>query len=141
MDSNFVTSAVQYFGSQCISIAVDAYKHNNQYYINNIHGIKLTLNEFISKMIECKVGEFVVNSVDNDGMMNGFDKELLYKMNKLTRLPIIALGGAGSPQHFQELYNFGFKGAMAASSIYHFTQFTPLEVKRHLLENKVPIRI
>ena len=74
-------------------------------------------------------------------MMNGFDKELLYKMNKLTRLPIIALGGAGSPQHFQELYNFGFKGAMAASSIYHFTQFTPLEVKRHLLENKVPIRI
>ena len=141
IDYNFVNSAVNYFGGQCISIAVDAYKEKNQYYIHNIHDIKLTLKEFISAMEESKVGEFIVNSVDYDGMMNGFEKELLYKINEYTNLPKIALGGAGKPQHFHDLYDSCFKGALAASSIYHFTQFTPLDVKRHLLENGVPVRV
>lgn len=140
-DLEFIKSAVKYFGSQCISIAVDAYKENDQYFINNIFNFKLPLNEFISDMVECRVGEFVVNSVDNDGMMNGYDKELFNSINKLSSIPTIALGGAGTPKHFEDLYNSGFNGAMGAASIFHFTQFTPLEVKRHLWENKVPIRL
>ena len=140
-DIEFIRSAVKYFGSQCISIAVDAYVENDQYFINNIFNIKLTLNKFISDMVECNVGEFVVNSVDNDGMMNGYDKELLNSINKLSSIPTIALGGAGTPKHFEDLYNSGFNGAMGAASIYHFTQFTPLDVKHHLFESKVPIRL
>ena len=140
-DSEFIESAVKYFGSQCISIAVDVYKENNQFFIKNIFDVKLPLNEFIPEMVNCNVGEFVVNSVDNDGMMDGFNHKLFDTIHKLSGIPTVALGGAGTPKHFEDLYNSGFKGAMAGSSIYHFTQFTPLDVKHHLLKNKVPIRL
>ena len=83
----------------------------------------------------------MINSVDNDGMMNGYDHDLYQKVTRITSKPIVALGGAGTPSHFIQLMQTGYNGALAAASIYHFTQFTPQEVKSTLNNAKIPVRI
>ena len=133
--------AVDYFGSQCISIVVDAIFKEGEYWIHNNNDEKILMKTFVEKMHECNVGVFVVNSVNNDGMMNGFDKAIYQKVTQITSKPIVALGGAGSPSHFTELVQINYNGALAAASIYHFTQYTPQEIKKTLNKKKIPVRI
>ena len=140
-DSEFILNAVRYFGSQCISIAVDVILKGGEYLIYQNNRPDLLMKDFIDKMNECKVGELVVNAVHKDGMMNGFDIGLYKKLITMTRCPIVALGGAGTPDHFRDLVKSKYIGGLASSSIYHFTQFTPQEVKYALLKEKIPIRI
>ena len=140
-DSDFIVKAVDYFGSQCISIAVDVIFKEGEYWIHNNNDEKILMKTFVEKMHECNVGEFVVNSVNNDGMMNGFDKAIYQKVTQITSKPIVALGGAGLPSHFTELVQTNYNGALAAASIYHFTQYTPQEIKKTLNKKKIPVRI
>jgi imidazole glycerol-phosphate synthase subunit HisF len=140
-DPDFIKKAVDYFGSQCISVAVDVILDNGEYWIYQKNDEKLLMETFINKMHQCNVGEFVVNAVDNDGMMNGFDKELYQKVTRITSKPIVALGGAGTPSHFTDLVQTNYNGALAAASIYHFTQYTPQEVKKTLNKAQIPVRI
>ena len=140
-DVKFIEQAVNFFGSQCISIAIDAYKKDDDYYILNEQNPSLRLSELISEMNLAKVGEFVVNSVDNDGMMNGFDTVLMSIVERLTNCPIIAVGGAGNPNHFADLLEKTSIEAVGASSIYHFTQHTPNDVKQKLHEINKPVRL
>tara|TARA_B110000483_G_scaffold202509_1_gene244207 strand:+ start:943 stop:1689 length:747 start_codon:yes stop_codon:yes gene_type:complete len=140
-DSDFIIKAVDYFGSQCISVAVDVILDNGEYWIHQKNDEKILMKTFINKMHQCNVGEFVVNSVNNDGMMNGFDKELYQKVTQITSKPIVALGGAGNPSHFTDLVQTNYNGALAAASIYHFTQYTPQEVKKTLDKVQIPVRI
>jgi cyclase len=140
-DPDFIVKAVDYFGSQCISVAVDVILDNGEYWIYQKSDNKLLMETFIDKMHQCNVGEFVVNAVYNDGMMNGFDKELYQKVIRITSKPIVALGGAGTPKHFTELLKTNYKGALAAASIYHFTQYTPQDVKIALKKEQIPVRI
>ncbi len=140
-DPIFIKEAVGYFGSQCISICLDVLEKNNKYYLFQKTEKNYSLEEYISIMNKCKVGEFVVNSVDNDGMMSGFNIKLIKKIIKYIKTPIIFVGGAGNLDHFLNLYKSKYFGATGASSIYHFTQHTPQEVKRILSKIKIPVRI
>lgn len=140
-DPKFIIKAVQYFGSQCISIAVDAIFENGEYWIYQKNDDKVLIETFIDKMNQCNVGELIVNAVHNDGMMNGYDTKLYQKITQLTSKPIVALGGAGIPTHFTELISTNYNGALAASSIYHFTQHTPQEVKLAMSEAQIPVRL
>ncbi len=140
-EPNFISNAVDYFGGQCISISVDVVFDAGKYWIYQKNDEKLLMQDFIKKMNECNVGEFVVNSVLNDGMMNGYDLRLIKKVNQLTSKPIVALGGAGTPEHFTELVKDNHNGALGAASIYHFTQYTPQEVKVTLNKAQIPVRI
>lgn len=140
-DPNFISKAVDYFGSQCISVAVDVELKKGDYYIHYKNNSNISLKNFIYEMNNCKVGEYSVNAVQKDGMMEGYDLKLYNEVKKITTRPIIALGGAGKPKHFDELAQDGFKGAFAAASIFHFTQFTPQEVKRGLKKINIPVRL
>ena len=140
-DPDFIANAVDYFGSQCISIAVDVILDDGEYWIQQKNDEKILMEVFINKMDQCNVGEFVVNAVDNDGMMNGYDKELYQKVTQITSKPIVALGGAGTPSHFTDLVHTNYNGALAAASVYHFTQYTPQEVKKTLNDAQIPVRI
>lgn len=140
-DRLFIQQAVKYFGSQCISISVDAFKVQDSYFIK-FNGTELIkLEEFINEMNECQVGEFLVNSVDQDGMMTGFDIELLNTVAEITTIPIVAIGGAGNLNHFSELFLNSKIKAVGAASIFHFTQYTPLDIKKTLQEINIPIRV
>ena len=140
-DKDFIKNAVSFFGSQCICISVDAYKHEDEYLIYNELNEKIPLQQFVLDMINCNVGEFIVNSVDNDGMMNGFDIELINKVEGLTNIPIIAVGGGAKMEHYNELFSKTNVKAVGSASIFHFTQFTPLDIKIELKSINIPVRI
>jgi cyclase len=140
-DVNFIKEAVQYFGSQCISISIDTFKIEEVYYIKCNQTNLIKLEDFIQSMNECQVGEFLVNSVEQDGMMNGFDIELINKVDSITSIPIVAIGGGGNLNHFNELFLNTKIKAVGASSIFHFTQYTPLDIKNSLKGINIPVRI
>lgn len=140
-DTGFVKEVVNIFGSQCITIAVDAIKVDNGYKIHNKIGIELSLYDFIQSMMACEVGEFVVTSVDNDGMMNGFDCDLVNYVLAKTNIPVIAVGGGGDMKHYRELFCKTKTEAVGSASIFHFTQYTPLDIKNEIRQINIPVRI
>ena len=84
-------------------------------------------------------GEILLNAIDNDGMMNGYDLMTLEKVSKISNIPIIISGGANSFDHMYQAINFG-ASAVSAASIYHFTEKTPEEAKKYLSNKGVLIR-
>ncbi|HEX7905931.1 MAG TPA: imidazole glycerol phosphate synthase cyclase subunit [Chitinophagaceae bacterium] len=137
----FIKEAAHFFGSQCITIAVDAKKHLQGYKIHNELGLDIVLEDFIREMEDLGAGELVINSVDNDGMMKGFDIELISIAEKITTLPIIAVGGGGDMNHYKELFTKTGVEAVGSASIFHFTQYTPLDIKKELYSIGKPVRI
>jgi cyclase len=110
-------------GSQSVVIVVDFYKKKNLSSIDYqlcSHNGKKFYNEdpfiFFKKCQEAGVGEIVINSVNEDGLMQGYDLDLVLKIKALAKIPVTFLGGAGSLQHIEELIeNFGIVGAAAGS--------------------------
>lgn len=141
LEKVFIKKAVAFFGSQCISIAVDVIAKDDDYIVYNENKIEISLENYMNDMISCGVGEFVVNSVDRDGMMKGFDINLIKKVTALTNIPIIAVGGAGNMSHFKELFEQTNVQAVGASSIFNFTQYTPMDIKNELNNLGIPVRI
>jgi cyclase len=137
----FVNDAANFFGSQCISISLDAIRLNDNYFVQNNLGINIELSNFIKKMSDEGAGEFILNSVDNDGMMNGFDLKLINYVEKLTNLPIVCVGGGGDMSHYVELFSNTNCDSVGSSSIFHFTQFTPSDIKEKLHLIGKPVRL
>jgi cyclase len=140
-DPSFVKEAAHFFGSQCVTIAVDVKRTKTGYKIHNELGMDISMDDFIRQMNDFGAGELVVTSVDNDGMMNGFDIELISTAEKLTTLPIIAVGGGGNMQHYRDLFNSTRIEAVGSASIFHFTQYTPLDIKKELAGIGKPVRL
>lgn len=132
INPDFIEKAANFFGSQCITIAVDAKKNGQQYIIYNDFGLQILLDDFIRQMEDRGAGELVINSVDNDGMMKGFDIDLIAHTEKITNLPLIAVGGGGELDHYKELFSKTNIEAVGSASIFHFTQYTPLDIKKAL---------
>lgn len=140
-DPNFINEAANIFGNQCITLAIDAIKINNEYFLFNRLNKTLPLFEFLNKIKDYNFGEIILTSVNHDGMMNGFDIELVQQVEKMVHVPIVAAGGAGNLEHFKELFSNTTIEAVGAASIFHFTQYTPRDVKLALQSLGKPVRI
>lgn len=140
-DSNFIKEAVSFFGSQCISIAVDVQLQGDTYMIYHTPEIYKKASDFILEMQECGVGEFILNSVNQDGMMQGFDIELVQILDDYIKVPVVVVGGGGKPEDFSELFSNSHVEAVGAASIFHFTQYTPLDIKLKLQKAGQPVRV
>lgn len=140
-DKDFIKKSVAFFGSQCISISVDTIKKEDGYFIHNKLGLQIKLIDFVNDMIECNVGELVITSINNDGMMNGFDHCLINEVAVKTNIPIIAVGGGGKMEHYSELFKNTTTEAVGSASIFHFTQYTPLDIKNELKSIGVSVRL
>jgi cyclase len=139
---DFISKVVSEFGSQSIVASVDVKKIGKGWFCFSNNGKINTNYEVLDwcKKIEKKgVGEIILCSIDNDGMMTGYDQELIRYITKNLNLPIISSGGAGSYKDFEIAIKNG-ASAVAAASIYHFTYRTPNEAKEHLISKKLPIR-
>ena len=141
LDINFIKEAILFFGSQCICISVDAYYSDGIYKIYNTLGIDITLEEFIIQMDSIKVGEFFVTNIENDGVMNGFDLNLIKTVLNITNIPVIASGGGGDLSHYSDLFLNSEVSAVGSSSIFNFTQHTPLDIKNELKRFNFPVRV
>ncbi len=137
----FIDEAAEIFGAQCITVAVDAIKKDGQYYLYNKLNKEILLVDFLKQISSLRLGEIVLTSVNNDGQMNGFDIDLVKLVEKNITVPIVVAGGGGEPKHFEELFSQTNIEAVGAASIFHFTQYTPHDLKKSIGGVGKPVRI
>lgn len=138
---SFIKEAANFFGSQCISVSVDVIKVGSEYLIYNDLGVEFTMIEFINLVQEYGAGEIIVNNVDADGIMSGFDIHLFNLAQNIATIPIVFVGGGGNLKHYHDLFELSNCNAVGSASIFHFTQFTPLDIKNTLKNIGKPVRI
>lgn len=130
------------FGSQCIVLAVDAKWTGSGWKVFVSGGRNETDHdalEWIRQGEELGVGEILLTSMDSDGTQEGYDLKLLRAVSQSIRIPVIASGGAGSPEHLLEALRVGADAVLAAS-IFHYDRYSIAEVKDYLAENSIPVR-
>lgn len=141
---SLITEGAELFGSQCIVVSIDCRKINGEYHCFSHNGQVDTgylLQDWIKKAADAGAGEILLTSVDLDGTMKGYDIPMIRMASELVRIPVIASGGAGNYEHMYRAVKEGGASAVAAASIYHFTEQTPKEAKEYLASGKVPVRI
>lgn len=131
------------FGSQCIVVAIDT-KMVNDEWIVVVDGGRTTTElktiKWAGRVEELGAGEIMLTSMNNDGTKSGFSLEITGEVSSNVNIPVIASGGAGSMEHFREVFcNTGCSAALAAS-IFHFGEVTIPELKRYLINEKISIR-
>ena len=139
-----ITQGAKRFGNQCIVLSMDVKKVNGIYKVFINGGRIETDLEAISwakRAVSLGAGEIVVNSMDQDGMKQGFNLELLKRIEDAVDVPIIASGGAGSVEDFIELATRTNVDGYLAASVFHFKEINIKDLKRSLKEKGVPIRL
>ncbi|MBN1899481.1 MAG: imidazole glycerol phosphate synthase subunit HisF [Spirochaetes bacterium] len=143
-DPELITRVARAFGSQCVVASIDAKKNkNNEYECYSHSGTKQTgIQAYLwaKEMEKRGAGEILLTSIERDGTMKGYDLDLIRSVTDAVKnIPVITSGGAGNYQHmYQALKNKA--SAVAAASIFHFTQQTPLEAKSFLSGKGIPVR-
>ena len=143
-DPDIIKSSSKYFGSQCIVVAVDVKKDGNSWKIYSHGGTKNTnidAFDWLRKVEDLGAGEILLTSMDKDGTKSGFDLEILSLADKLLSIPVIASGGVGSIKHFYEGVEIGKADALLAASVFHFNEFSIMDVKNYLKEKNIEVRI
>ena len=143
-DPNVIKTSSQYFGSQCIVVAVDVKKNNNQWTVYSHGGTKNTRIDaihWLRKVEELGAGEVLLTSMDKDGTKSGFDLEILSQASEILNIPIIASGGVGKIEHFYEGVTKGNANALLAASVFHFNEFSIMDVKKYLKQKNLEVRI
>lgn len=145
LNPNLMRECVKYFGSQCIVVAVDAKRVDNEFYVHINAGQKNTgikLLDWVREVENAKVGEILLTSMDFDGTKRGFDIEMNKIVAQNVNIPIIASGGAGAnPEHFSELFENTNVDAALAASIFHFNELPIQTLKSELKKKNVEVRV
>jgi len=147
-DPDFVRRAARKFGRQCIVVNIDpkrVTRDGREVWEVHINGGRIpTGREAVAWAREVErlgAGEIVLTSMDADGTRNGYDLPMTRAVADAVEVPVVASGGAGSPEHLRAALTEGGASAALAASIFHFRQFSIAEVKRHLARAGVPVRL
>jgi imidazole glycerol-phosphate synthase subunit HisF len=123
-DPGFIREAAGIFGSQSIVVSIDALRHANGEYEVYTHGGTRPAGKdpvtFAIEMGSMGAGEIMINSIDRDGLMAGYDLELTRRVSSAVSIPVIACGGAGKPEDFASAISLGKASAAAAGSLFVF---------------------
>ncbi len=147
---DLIKEASDYFGSQCIVVAIDAKRVDNnaddspRWEIFTHGGRKSTgidAIEWSKKMADYGAGELLVTSMDRDGTKIGFELELTRKISESVSIPIIASGGVGNLQHMADGVLKGKADAVLAASIFHFSEYTIGETKQYMADQGIEMRL
>jgi cyclase len=131
------------FGAQCIVLAIDARKNNNQWTVYTHGGKQSTDKKLFSWAKEGQergAGELLFTSMDHDGTKSGFAIDPLSKLHDLLSIPVIASGGAGQKEHFIDAFILGRADAALAASIFHFAEVRIPELKSFLQHKGINMR-
>ena len=140
---SLVEQAANMFGRQCIVSGVDVRKENEKYRIYTHCGSQptdLDLTQHVQKLEVMGTGEFLINSIDRDGMMNGYDGVLLKMVVSMTKRPVIACGGAGNFQHLFDAFDLYGAHAVACASLFHFGDNNPIRARSFLKNKGIPVK-
>ena len=142
---DLVREAAEKYGNQCVVLSVDIKRVNGVFHVFAKGGREDTGMEAISwikRCVDMGAGEVVVNSIDTDGVKQGFDLEMLEAVCNAVNVPVIASGGAGKIEDFITLFKFLPKvDAGLAASIFHFGEVEINELKKQLSDNDIVMRL
>lgn len=141
---DLIREAAGIYGNQCVVLSVDMKRVNGSFHVFAKGGredTSIDALEWIKKGVDLGAGELVINSIDTDGVKQGFDLEMLQKVSEIVSVPIIASGGAGCIADFVKLFTALPKiDAGLAASIFHKGEVGFYELKKELQKNKIPVR-
>ena len=141
---NLIYEAAKLYGNQCVVISADVKRVNNVFRVFSKGGRENTgmdAIEWIKKCVDLGAGEVVLNSIDTDGVKQGFDLEMLDIVSNSVNVPVIASGGAGKIEDFITLFKSLPKvDAGLAASIFHFGEVEISELKTRLKNENIPVR-
>lgn len=142
---DLIKEAARIYGNQCVVLSVDMKRVNGSFHVFAKGGREDTgmdALEWIKKGVDLGAGELVINSIDTDGVKQGFDLEMLEAVSEIVSVPIIASGGAGCVDDFVKLFTaLPTIDAGLAASIFHKGEVNFQELKKELQRHKIPVRI
>lgn len=138
----FVTEAASKFGDQCIVVSVDYREIDGRKRVFGRCGHEATdmdATEWALRMQDAHAGEILMTSIDRDGMMTGYDLDMIATLSGKLDIPLIASSGAGSLEHCKQALDAG-ASAITISSMFIFTDHSPIKVRTYLATNGVHVR-
>jgi cyclase len=139
-----INRAATRFGAQCVVASIDARRHEDGSYSvfsrSGTHDCRRDLCSWACEMADRGAGEILLTSIDRDGTMQGYDLKLVQQVTSRVDIPVIASGGAGNYQHMVEVIQQAGASAVAAASMFHFTEQTPAGAKQALHMAGIPVR-
>lgn len=138
-----ITEIANQFGSQCMVIAIDTKFENNEWkvFVNGGRtSTSLKTVEWAKKVEQLGAGEILLTSMNNDGTKTGFAIDITNKVSKAVNIPIIASGGAGTKDHFKEVFKKTLATGGLAASIFHFGVLSIPDLKNYLRTEKISVR-
>ena len=147
-DPDLITAMATRFGSQCVVIGIDSREENGDYFVYQYTGDpdktsaaqRRTL-DWVCDVQQLGAGEIVLNCMNQDGVRNGYDIAQLSNVRAASDIPLIASGGAGSMQHFVDVFREANVDGALAASVFHSAEIPIPDLKSHLKAANVAIRI
>ena len=142
-DPTLLTRLSARYGSQAVVVAIDAKRVDGRFQVFSRSGSTPTPRDAVEWAIETEgrgAGEVLLTSIDRDGTRAGFDCELTAAVSTAVSIPVIASGGAGTFDHFTDVFQVGRADAALAASVFHYSEHAVSELKRHLREGGIPVR-
>jgi cyclase len=139
-----ITTLAKRYGSQAVIVAIDAKRQGDRFAVYARSGQAETVRdavEWARQATERGAGEILLTSIDRDGTKMGFNCALTAAVSDAVNIPVIASGGAGTFEHFVEVFTTGHADAALAASIFHFNEQSVRELKRYLAQHGIPVRI
>ncbi len=142
-DPDFITKAANEFGAQCVVVSIDYKKTEDGMRVATGWGRELTEFDPVTwarQVQERGAGEVLINSIDRDGMRNGYDLETIAAVSDATTIPVIACGGVGEWEHLAEGLEKTSADAVAAANIFHYSDQSVFLAKKHLTARNLDVR-
>jgi imidazole glycerol-phosphate synthase subunit HisF len=139
-----ITTLANRYGSQAVIVAIDAKRDGERYAVYARSGQTAANRDAVEWAREAEAsgaGEILLTSIDRDGTKAGFDCEMTAAVSTAVDIPVIASGGAGTFDHFVDVFTRGCADAALAASIFHYAESSVSELKRHLHAHGIPVRL
>ena len=139
-----ITKLASRYGSQAVIVAIDAKKNADRYAVYARSGQAATTRDAVEWAREASdrgAGEILLTSIDRDGTKAGFDCAMTAAVSDSVSIPVIASGGAGTFEHFAEVFDSGHADAALAASIFHYNERSVRELKTFLANHGTPVRL
>lgn len=144
-DPRLIEEGAERFGSQCVVVAIDAKRRaDGSGFDAFLNGGRVNTGidavKWAEKAAKFGAGEILLTSMDCDGTKNGYDVELTKAVSDVVGIPVIASGGAGKFEHFEDVIKRGGADAVLAASLFHFKEMTIADLKKYLREKGISVR-
>jgi len=139
-----ISSLASRYGSQAVIVAIDARRHQQGYAVYVRSGTTAAMRDAVEWAREAEsrgAGEILLTSMDRDGTKAGFDCEMTAAVSNAVQIPVIASGGAGTFDHFVDVFTAGRADAALAASIFHYAESSVADLKKYLDERGIPMRL